>query len=177
MLLNKKEIEVLFRTHFEALHRYAFTILKDTDKAKDAVQTVFLNLLEKVKSIQMEQSLKSYLYKSVYNQCINIIKKENILEAKHLEYMHLNSNAVQEAEHDHSGQEIKNRIDSVLNQLPPQCRLVFVKSRKDQMKYTEIAEDLGIAVKTVEAHMSKALKLIRNALRVLVIVSCLLIEL
>lgn len=176
MLLNNKEIEGLFRAHFEALHRYAFTILKDEDKAKDAVQAVFLNLLEKEKSIQL-QSARSYLFRSVYNQSVNMIRKDNALEKRHLEYMHLNSDAAQEVRADRSNLEIRRRIDSVLNQLPPQCRLVFVKSRMEKKKYTEIAEDLGIAVKTVEAHMSKALKLIRAALRVLVVICCLLIEL
>ena len=172
MLFNNKEIERLFKTHFESLHRYAFTILKDEDSAKDAVQAVFLNLLEKERSIQAEHSAKSYLFRSVFNKCINILKKEETLVKRHLDYMYLKSDQVQEVDL----QDMKKRIDSVLHQLPPQCRVVFVKSRMDQMKYAEIAEDLGIAVKTVEAHMSKALKLIRTALRVLVIICCLLIE-
>ena len=172
MLLKNKEIERLFKTHFESLHRYAFTILKDEDSAKDAVQAVFLNLLEKERSIQTEDSAKSYLFRSVFNQCINILKKEEALVKRHLDYMYLKSDQEQEGDL----QDMKKRIDGVLHQLPPQCRVVFVKSRMDQMKYAEIAEDLGIAVKTVEAHMSKALKLIRTALRVLVVVCCLLIE-
>ena len=172
MLLKNKEIERLFKTHFESLHRYAFTILKDEDSAKDAVQAVFLNLLEKERSIQTEDSAKSYLFRSVFNQCINILKKDEALVKRHLDYMYLKSDREQEGDL----QDMKKRIDGVLDQLPPQCRVVFVKSRMDQMKYAEIADDLGIAVKTVEAHMSKALKLIRTALRVLVIVCCLLIE-
>jgi len=170
-----KELELLFRTHFNALHRYAFSILKDTDAAKDMVQAVFLKLLEKKELIQFAQSAKSYLFKSVYHECLNQIKKEKSLTDKYEGYARTQDNepasdtATTEAE-------IKERIDKVLNQLPSQCRTVFVKSRAEQKKYTEIAAELDISVKTVEAHMSKALKLIRAALRVFIIIVCLIIE-
>ena len=172
---SQKNIELLFRTHFDALHRYAFSILKDTDGAKDMVQAVFLKLLEKEELIQFAQSAKSYLFKSVYHECLNQIKKDKSLSDKHDGYARTQDNepapdtATTEAE-------IKERIDKVLNQLPPQCRTVFIKSRAEQKKYGEIAAELDISVKTVEAHMSKALKLIRAALRVFIIIVCLIIE-
>lgn len=175
MSVSQKNIELLFRTHFNALHRYAFSILKDTDAAKDMVQAVFLKLLEKEELIQFAQSAKSYLFKSVYHESLNHIKKEKSLSDKHENYARIQDNeqapgkATTEAE-------IKERIDKVLSQLPPQCRTVFIKSRAEQKKYAEIAAELDISVKTVEAHMSKALKLIRNILRVFIIIVCLIIE-
>ena len=167
-------IELLFRTHFEALHRYAFSILEDTDAAKDMVQAVFLKLLEKEELIQAAQSAKSYLFKSVYYECLNRIKKEKSLADRHEGYARTQSNEPVPGTTT-TDAEIKERIDRVLNQLPPQCRIVFVKSRAEEKKYAEIAAELDISVKTVEAHMSKALKLVRTALRVFIIIVCLTI--
>ena len=172
---GQKELEALFRAHFEALHRYAFSILKDTDTAKDMVQAVFLKLLEKESFIQFAQSAKSYLFKSVYHECINHIKKEKSLAERHEGYIRIQSGETS-PEMGQTDIEIRERIDRVLLQLPPQCRTVFIKSRAEQKKYTEIAADLDISVKTVEAHMSKALKLIRTTLRVFIIIICLIIE-
>lgn len=170
-----ENIEILFRTHFDALHRYAFSILKDTEVAKDMVQAVFLKLLEKKELIHFAQSAKSYLFKSVYNECLNQIKKEKSLLDKHQNYVRvLDKEVTPDAATTEA--EIKERIDKVLSQLPPQCRIVFVKSRAEQKKYAEIAAELNISVKTVEAHMSKALKLIRAALRVFLVIVCLIIE-
>lgn len=175
MSVHPKNIELLFRTHFEALHRYAFSILKDTDAAKDIVQAVFLKLLEKKELIQFAQSAKSYLFKSVYHECLNQIKKEKSLTQKHEGYARTQENE-SDPDAEITDAAIKERIDKVLSLLPPQCRTVFVKSRAEQKKYAEIAEELDISVKTVEAHMSKALKLIRTALRVFIVIICLIVE-
>ncbi|HET8572969.1 MAG TPA: RNA polymerase sigma-70 factor [Edaphocola sp.] len=168
-------IEVLFRTHFEALHRYAFSILKDADAAKDMVQAVFLKLLEKQELIAFAQSARSYLFKSVYHECLNQLKKEKSLVDRHEAYAYVQGNE-QAPDAAATAADIKERIDRVLAQLPPQCRTVFVKSRAEQKKYVEIAAELDISVKTVEAHMSKALKLVRATLRVFIIIVCLIIE-
>jgi len=171
-LNTKAEIEQLFLEHYEPLHRYAFTILKDMDDAKDIVQTVFTNLWLKRETLNITTSPKAYLYRSVYNESLNFIKKQEVVE-KH------NKLIGQEQERTDitfdKDEELmwKQKLENVLEQLPPQCREVFVKSRAEQKKYTEIAGELGIAVKTVEAHMSKALKLIRQIVRVFVGVICL----
>ena len=174
---NVAKIETLFLAHYEALHRYAFSILKDTDEAGDMVQSVFLKLLEKQDNLNIETSAKAYLFRSVYHQCINHIKKE---AAKEKHYSGLATEGYAELEQVSPGEHeeaLKQRIDKVLDQLPPQCRTVFIKSRAEQKKYVEIAVELNISVKTVEAHMSKALKLIRQILRVLIVIFCLITEL
>ena len=61
-------------------------------------------------------------------------------------------------------QELQDKIDEVINEMPEKCRAVFVLSRFEELKYKEIAEQLGISIKTVENHMSKALKIIRVGL-------------
>lgn len=174
-MTNPFDIEQLFKEHYSALHRYAFTIVKDEDNAKDVVQSVFIHLWEKRESLHITSSPKAYLFRSVYNECLNSLKKNEVLRR------HQHQAAAHEEKYSDDQQSFlaeeemltRRKIDRILDELPPQCREVFVKSRAEQKKYSEIAAELGIAVKTVEAHMSKALKLIRQIVRVLALMVCL----
>jgi len=71
-VVTDEAVEGYFHAYFDALHRYAFTLLKDNDDAKDAVQAVFLKLWEKRTGIDDRQSVKTYLYTAVYHYCLNI---------------------------------------------------------------------------------------------------------
>lgn len=175
MRLDNKEIASLFQDFYESLHRYAFSLLKDNDSAKDAVQSVFLTILEKQNSVKINRSAKSYLFRSVYNHCISSIQKEKAVTNRLSDFVRSNASENSDTtDEEQSDKIIKEKIDTVLDQLPPQCRTVFVKSRAEGKKNKEIAAALNISVKTVEAHMGKALKLIREALRVFVIIFVLL---
>lgn len=175
-MIQLSEIEQLFKEHYDALHRYAFTILKDEEDAKDILQTIFINIWERRESLSMTGSPKAYLYRAVYNESLNYIKKESVRQ-KH----QLGAGGLQDAVQPASSEEEdlllwKQKVDKVLDQMPPQCRTVFIMSRTGNKKYSEIADELGISIKTVEAHMSKALKIIRTAVGVLLIACCLYIE-
>lgn len=172
-MTDDKEIAQLFQDHYGALHRYAFTILKNEDEAKDIVQTVFLNLWEKKERIKINIAPRAYLFRSVYNECINYIRKQDVLKKHHTAVAGQQEDTEQKPFAHEDELLARERIEQVLKELPPQCREVFVKSRAEQKKYSEIAQELGIAVKTVEAHMTKALKLIRGSLRVLLPLLCL----
>jgi RNA polymerase sigma-70 factor (ECF subfamily) len=172
-LTQLHEIETLFKEYYEALHRYAFSIVKDEDDAKDVLQIVFINIWERKETLHITSSPKAYLYRAVYNESLNYIKKEGIRQ-KHQEGAIVLQEAIQpESDAQEDAILWKQKVDNVLDQMPPQCRIVFIKSRTENKKYIEIADELGISVKTVEAHMSKALKIIRAIVGVLVIVCCL----
>jgi len=173
LVINEAEIAQLFSDYYESLHRYAFTLLRDDDEAKDAVQSVFLNLWEKREHIQINTSPKAYLFRSVYHESLNYIRKQDVLKKHHAHAVAGQEDSQQQPFASEEALFIREKIDKVLQELPPQCREVFVKSRAEQKKYSEIASELGIAVKTVEAHMSKALKLIRQVLRVFILLFCL----
>lgn len=149
-----------FHTHFEGLHRYAFTILKDNDDAKDAVQAVFLKLWEKRAEIDEQQSVKSYLYTAVYHYCLNIKRHEKVKD----NYAAANSDAVTVHPNELVSKEISGKIMEEIENLSPQCKLIFNKSRFEGKKYAEIAAEMGLSVKTVEAQMGKALKILRAKL-------------
>lgn len=174
LLTTPAEIEDLFKEHYEQLHRYAFTIVKDMDEAKDVVQAVFVNFWDKRATLNITSSPKAYLFRSVYNESLNYLKKQEVLQKHHhISAAEIPSSQEQKPFAFEDDLYLKQKIENVLQELPPQCREVFIKSRAEQKKYSEIATELGIAVKTVEAHMSKALKLIRKIVGVFVLLICL----
>jgi RNA polymerase sigma-70 factor, ECF subfamily len=153
-------VQGYFQLYFEGLYRYAFTILKNNDDAKDAVQSVFVKIWEKRAVIDEHQSVQSYLYTSVYNYCLNAKKKEKVRK----EYIQNNQLTLQTNTDQLVTRENIKTITEALESLPPQCRLIFFKSRFEKMKYTEIAQELNLSVKTIEVQIGKALKILRQKL-------------
>lgn len=155
----------LFDTYYERLHHYAYTILKDREAANDIVQQVFMRLWERRDLLTMEQAIAGYLYTTTRNLSLNYIRHKKAGEryVKHAvkDEGHF---VVNDSKSWVVASELTRQISKVMETLPEQCRLVFTKSRMDKKTYAEISEELGISVKTVEAHMSKALKIFRAKL-------------
>ena len=163
-LLSQRDetvFEQVFKSHFKRLHAYAFTILRDDADAEEMVQQVFFKLWERSEKLSLTGSVSAYLYRAVHNESLNYIKHRKIKSNHQLHVAHNMKNEV-----DHPGKkilagELEKKIHSALNELPEQCRTIFQMSRFDELKYREIADKLGISVKTVENQMGKALKLLR----------------
>ena len=162
--LTTTEFEQVFKTHFRALHSYAYTIVRDESHGEEIVQQVFYKLWEKKSNINIHQSLKAYLYQSVYNESLNYLKHLKV-KKKHQAYILTTS---QEEETSSSKKiitkELEGKIVEVLKLLPGQCRTIFQMSRFENLKYREIASQLGLSIKTVENQMGKALKIMRTHL-------------
>jgi len=162
--LDKGAFEKLFRSYFTPLCSFSQKYVNDLDEAKDIVHNVFINLWNKREEIDMETSLKSYLFQGVYNRSLNYIRDHKKLvqfdtpqsEAELSQYVesrdHLESN------------EAESRINRALDDLPEKCKEIFLMNRFDGLKYREIAEKLNISIKTVETQMSRALKTLRERL-------------
>jgi RNA polymerase sigma-70 factor, ECF subfamily len=151
-----------FHANYEGLHRYAFTIVKDNEEAKDIVQSAFSNLWQKRSQVNMETGARAYLYTSVHNLCLNVVRKKS--NASHYQ-AHLAAIAKRHASSDVLAEkELAAKIAWALEQLPPRCREIFLASRFEGKKYAEIAADMHISVKTVEAQMGKALAQLRTHL-------------
>ena len=162
--LDDQQFELLFKQHFKALTIFAQQFVSDLDTAQDICQKVFITLWEKRKQIDLTQSVKSYLYTSVRNRCLNYLRDHQKFRSKvlDLDCAHFDLTESQRFE---NTDELKHKIEQALEALPDKCRKVFEMSRLQQMKYREIAEELQISQKTVEAHMRKALQTLRVHLK------------
>jgi len=162
--ISGQVFEQVFKSHFKALHAYAFTILKDEDAAEDIVQQVFYKLWERREQTEINQSVSAYLYRMVYNDSLNFIKHQKV-KAAHQSYTRHTMN--EGAEHISKrlvAKELSEKIQIALNKLPEQCRTIFQMSRFEELKYKEIADKLNLSVKTIENQMGKALKIMRSEL-------------
>ena len=162
--LNKPDFEKLFKEYFKPLTAFAYKFVKDTDDAKSIVHDVFMKLWEKRDDIDMSKSVKSYLFTSVNNRSLNHIRdnkkfthEEFILENEHDKHWEL----ADELE----TVDIQKKVDATLNNISPKAKEVFLMSRNEGLKYREIADKLDISIKTVETHMSSALKELRKNLK------------
>jgi len=162
---DRNEFEKMFRTWYKPLCAFAFGFLQSKDEAEECVQSTFIQLWEKRKELNIEISLKSYLYRAVRNGCFNILKHEKV-KREHATYA-LQHGVISggQPSQEMMTAELESRISSALIKLPEQCRLIFQMSRFEELKYAEIAKELGISIKTVENQMGKALKIMREELK------------
>lgn len=162
--LDRQGFEALFKTYFPSLTHFARKYVPDNDTAKEIAHDVFLNLWGKRETIDSSISLKSYLFTSVYNRCMNYIRDQRKFN-KDEQVFNIIEQESQEVPYDHlETMELESRIIEALNDLPARCREIFMLSRYEGNRYAEIAEKLGLSVKTVETQMSKALRILREKL-------------
>lgn len=161
---NEQAFEQLFRAFYERLCQYAHSIIKDADDAEEVVQTIFLNLWEKRNDFEIALSLKAYLYRAVHNHCLNRIKHLNVREAHKSYSLYYQADAQESIMEAIYGNELEDRIERAVSGLPEQCQRVFRMSRFDELKYQEIADELGVSIKTVENQIGKALRILRSEL-------------
>lgn len=160
---NKLAFDQLFLEYYEYLCNFAFTFLYDKEDAEEIVQDMFFHLWEKRESLEIKSSIKSYLFQAVKNRCITLLKHLTVRE----EYKAHNESNIKHQEQ--QGIELEGElalmIDIAVNKLPEERQKVFRLNRYEGLKYKEIAEHLGISIKTVEGQMSKALKFLRQELK------------
>ncbi len=152
--------EHAFKTNFKGLHAYAYTLIKDDVMAEEMVQNVFYKLWKNRESIQITESLTAYLYRSVYHESLNYLKHLKV-KAAYQTYAARNMETANNSTERIKLRDLQAKLDVALKELPEQCRTIFQMSRFEELKYMEIAERLGLSIKTVENQMGKALKLLR----------------
>ena len=158
--MDSSAFEELFRAYFTPLMVFARKFLKDEDEAREVVQKVFISLWEKREEIDLTSSIKPYLFTSVHNRSLNVIRDRKKFSDEEIPDMAGDWDVSAQIETMELEQKIKEAIDS----LPEKCREIFELNRFDGLKYSEIASQLGISVRTVENQISKALKILREKL-------------
>lgn len=161
---NEAVFETVFRQYYALLCRYARPILGDADEAEEVVQNLFLTIWKRRKSLLITTSLRAYLYRAVHNRCLNRLNQQ-LVQAGHRQQA-ANELYADAASPTQSllADELNTRLHRAIGQLPEQCRRAFELSRFDELSYKEIADRLGIATKTVENQIGKALRILRTEL-------------
>ena len=159
--LNRDSFQNLFENYYQNLCRFASGYVCDHDTAEEIVQQVFINLWDQKENIDPERPVKSYLFTSVKNRCLNHIRDQKKFRNYYLDIE--TELIIPVAEKDNiMEQDLETQLAKALDKLPEKCREIFMLCRFEDMKYKDVAEKLGISQKTVETQMSKALKILRE---------------
>ncbi len=162
---NLQAFERLFRQYYQVLCGYALKFLGDPDTAEEIVQDLFYTLWEKRMELQINTSVKSYLFSAVHNRCLKFIEHRSV-EKKYRNYYLQHSSEIDSETGDGVHlDELQQIINRTLDSLPERCRRIFRLNRFEGLKYYEIAEKLSISVKTVESNMGRALRHLRKNLK------------
>ena len=158
---NEKSFSEAFDHFYPGLCFYSDKFIHDTDEARSIVQQVFVDLWVKRHKLVIEQSLKAYLYTTVRNYTLDFLRHK-LVETKYLrevkpESVTIDHDLIEEAE-------LNAQINSAIEALPEKCREIFILCRFEELRYSEIAQRLGISIKTVEMQMGIALKKLRAKL-------------
>jgi RNA polymerase sigma-70 factor, ECF subfamily len=162
----------LFKEYYVGLCAYSRRYVGRKDIAEEIVSETFFNIWENRKTIEIHSSVKAYLFQAVANNSLSHLRKlskeekiEDYFSGTDSENIGFFEIAENRADQSLLTQELTSRIEDAIKQLPPQQQTAFRLKRYEGKKNKEIADEMGIAVKTVEMHLSKAMLSMRNNLK------------
>ena len=159
----------IYRRYHAQLYSAAYKRCSSTDATEEIVQDLFIKLWKNRSNIKITSSLSGYLFTTIRNMVLNHIQKEAV--RKKIQWL----SGFEKADYDNSTEEsvlvkdLNHHIDSKLSTLPDKCRSVFELSRKHHKSNKQIASELGISEKTVENHITRAIRFLRVSLQFLLI--------
>ena len=160
--MKKEEFKILFDTYFEDVRKYIFYRSGDEEIATDIAQETFMKIWEKHMIIDPKR-VKGLLYKIAGDLFISQYRREQVA------YNFFNNFQLNESsntpEDEYSFQELKKAYEAALKSMPEKQRTVFLMNRIDELKYKEIAEQLGLSIKAIEKRMSLALEHLKSQLK------------
>jgi len=143
-----------------------YRITDDIDQAEDIVQDIFVKVWNDPDLLDGNKNINSYLYSMVRNRALEVIRRENISQKINQQLLYIQNNATDTNVEEDEIEKflLLEQIYVSIRQLPPKCSEVFTLSKVNGLTYIQIAEKMNISVKTVENHMGKALRLMREFL-------------
>ena len=160
---DSKGYQFLVTSYHQKLCVYANSLTNDSDLAEDIVQNVFMSIWKNRNKLKDQFAVKSYLYKSVYNEFIDQYRKKKAvltLEKKHIDAL----TYIVEEEDEKSLEKLISIVKKEIDKLPPKCKQTFLLSKEEGLTNLEISEYLNISIKSVEAHITKAFSVLRKSI-------------
>jgi RNA polymerase sigma-70 factor (family 1) len=161
---DQRVFELLYKDYFEKLCVYLLSYTQNKEIVQDVVQDTFIKLWTNREKITITSSIKSYLYKSAYNNFIDNYrdnnKRDNVLDSYYQQAL----TQFIETDEGFKEQQLK-KLDECIANLPPKCKEVFTSIKLLGMKYKDVASMLNISLKTVEGHTRKAYVFIKECMK------------
>ncbi len=172
----------LYQNYFDRLLFHALRFVDDKAEAEDIVADVFADLWYRLPSLDPDSGIASYLYRAVSTRALNLLRHKNIAAVRIETLEAINERRMEFIDKTNlddtlNASEIESGIKSALAELPEKCREVFILSYINGLKSKEIAEAMDISVRTVEAHIYKALRILRERLKYLLVLMLVFFEL
>lgn len=161
---DRESFNQVFRRYYSPMVRFCIRYVADSDLASGIVQDLFVKLWSNREKISFNTSFESYMLTSVRNSALTYINKERSHAEANLRVFSEESDNTDPSETLQSNN-LEESYRKILKDMPEKRREVFLASRYDGLKYSEIAEKLGISQKTVEAQMSAAIKQLKDGLK------------
>ncbi len=169
---DEHSFKMVYHQFYSRLYYFIFEFVPQHDIVENIIQDTFLTFWNKRQELRDDTNIGAYLFTVAKNNCLTKLRnqgyRQKLFVSHILEESELDLNLDVLSKIDSSSfalKEIEQIIEKTLEELPPQCRKVFMMSRFREMKNREIAEELDISVKVVEKHMTKALKSFKVALK------------
>jgi RNA polymerase sigma-70 factor (ECF subfamily) len=160
---NVKLYDYIFHYYYSGLVVFVQKYIPESNVAEDIVQDFFVKLWINRQRLKIDTTLKAYFFTSIKNRCIDHLRHE-IMKGKAEKHILEKLQVVTDEQNLLIESELLERINFAVGKLPPVCREVFMLNRFEGLKPAEIALQKGISVRTVETHIGKALKILRNEL-------------
>jgi RNA polymerase sigma-70 factor (ECF subfamily) len=160
---DARALEMLFQRHYAGLCRYVYAILKCRHTTEEVVSDVFLKIWNQRHTLHIQSSLKAYLLIAVRNLSIDYLRRSARRRTVGADAIHPDLPCAYTSATDQViGDESARIVEAAIERLPKQGKIIFRLSRDGGMKYREIAEHLGLSIKTVETHMTRSLVFLRQ---------------
>jgi RNA polymerase sigma-70 factor (ECF subfamily) len=162
---DEAALRQIFDRYYNILLGNVYRIIPDEDTCQDLVQEVFVELWRKRSELDIHTSLQAYLRRAAVNRALNHIKSQRKVQLQEPDQWAVAADtSAADIRHLEKQETLEAALHRAIDLLPEKCRLVFSLSRFEQMSHKEIAEQLGISVKTIENQITKAMKMLREVL-------------
>ena len=162
---DRKVFELFYKKYYQQLFALAFRYVGQMEVAEEIVHDLFITVWNKSDQLNVQHSLKSYLFKAIINSSLNYIKKEKMQTEKRLAYLAVHDNEFTSDEEKGAAEEkMLKSLEEALELLPAKCKQVMYLSRFGKLKQQEIAQQMDISLKTVKNHLTYGFQKLREHL-------------
>jgi RNA polymerase sigma-70 factor (family 1) len=161
---DRKVFETFYKKYYKQLFALAYRYVGQAEVAEEIVHDLFINIWNKAGQLNIQYSMKSYLFRAIVNSSLNFIKKERMDAEKRLAYVSVHENDQAAEENQANEEQLLVNLEEALNLLPPKCKEIMYLSRFGKLKQQEIADQLDISLKTVKNHLTYGFQKLREQL-------------